>query len=316
MAAGDEAVPGVRIPAGRERSSRSGRGAGGRWLIWLFRAVLWAVLLLIGYRGVTAIIAQPAPAGPAAAPAGRAAGSASGFPVSLAEAYALQFGSAYLNLSPATAAQRERELSAFLAPGSDPQLGWNGAGTQRLDAEQVASVAVRDSHHAVVTLLATVNGRLLELGVPIYTASGGLVVSGNPALLPPPARVTPPRPASTASDSGTQAALTSQLAPFFQAYATGDSATLSRFLVPGTRLTGLGGLVRFGSITQVSAPPGGATRHITVTVAWQLTSQASGGGISAASPAMDMTYAMTVVRHEGSWYVRAIGTSVQPPGAP
>lgn len=314
MAAGDEAVPGVRVPADRRRS-RAGRGAGGRWLIWLLRAVVWAVLLLIGYRGVAAIISEPAPGSPAPGSVSTPAGSAGGFPVSLAEAYALQFGIAYLNFSPATAAQREHELSAFLAPGTDPQLGWNGAGTQRLAAEQVASVTVQSSHHAVVTLLATVSGRLLELGVPVYSADGGLVVSGEPALLPPPARATPPQPASAASDPGTQAALTIQLAPFFQAYASGDSATLSRFLAPGARLTGLGGLVRFGSITQVSVPPGSTTRHIAVTVAWQLSGQAS-AGVSAAPATLDMTYQMTVVRRDGSWYVAAIGASTQLPGAP
>ena len=29
------------------------RGAGGRWMVWVFRVVIWAVLLIIGFRGVT-----------------------------------------------------------------------------------------------------------------------------------------------------------------------------------------------------------------------------------------------------------------------
>jgi hypothetical protein len=318
MAAGDDAVPGVRVPADRGRSS-PGRGAGGRWLIWLFRGVIWAVLLIIGYRGVAAIVTRPAPASPAGAAAAEP-GSLHGFPASLAEAYALQFGIAYLNFSPAAAAQRAHQLAAFLPAGSPAQLGWNGAGTQRLQGEQVASVAVQDSNHAVITLLATVNGHLLELGVPIYAAGNGLVVSGEPALLPPPARVTPPEPAGPASDPDTQAALSSQLPAFFQAYGSGDEVTLGRFLAPGARLTGLGGLVRFGSIAQLSVPVGGATRHVVVTVVWRLPGQPAGGrgaaGVSAASPSLEMTYQMTVVRRDGSWYVRAIGASAQPPGAP
>src|SRR5262249_19786688 len=43
-------------PAAVRAPRRLWRGAGGRWLIWAFRAVLWAVLLLIGYRGVAAIV--------------------------------------------------------------------------------------------------------------------------------------------------------------------------------------------------------------------------------------------------------------------
>src|SRR5262245_14960491 len=37
-----------------QRTAR--RGAGGRWLVWVLRAVVWLVLLLIGYRGVDAIV--------------------------------------------------------------------------------------------------------------------------------------------------------------------------------------------------------------------------------------------------------------------
>ena len=43
------------------KPSRSGRtwgGAGGRWLVWVFRGIAWAVLLLIGYRGVVAILSN------------------------------------------------------------------------------------------------------------------------------------------------------------------------------------------------------------------------------------------------------------------
>ena len=48
---------------------------------------------------------------------------------------------------------------------------------------------MRDDSHAVVTLLAKVNGHLMELGVPIYATAAGLVVSGEPAWLPPPSAV-------------------------------------------------------------------------------------------------------------------------------
>ena len=162
------------------RPSRTWGGAGGRWLIWLFRGIAWAVLLLIGYRGVVAIVTGETQSS-AATPV--ATGSpASAFPVTQADAYALQFGAVYLNFSPADATQRANALSTFLPSGSDPQLGWNGTGTSQLQSAQVAGTDVRDAHHAVVTLLARVNGQLMELGVPIYASSGGLVVSGRAGL--------------------------------------------------------------------------------------------------------------------------------------
>ena len=57
----------------RSRAGRSAqwRGAGGRWMVWAFRAVVWAVLLIVGYRGVTGIVAGP----PRTGSAGRGLGS-------------------------------------------------------------------------------------------------------------------------------------------------------------------------------------------------------------------------------------------------
>jgi hypothetical protein len=277
--------------------------------------------LVIGYRGVAAIVSGSSAASSVTTPsAGRAA---SGFPTALAEAYALQFGDIYLNFSPATAAQRAGELAPFLPPGTDAQLGWNGAGSQHLDSEQVAGITVRGANRAIVTLLALINGRPLELGVPLYAAAGGMVVSGEPALLPPPARITPPQAQATSVDPATEAELTTQLPAFFQAYASGDEVTLGRFLAHGANVTGLGGAVTFGSISQIVVPTGGATRHVTVTVVWHLASAAGGASaaakgssVSAAPAGLEMTYEMTVVQQGGSWYVKAIGAATQLPGPP
>lgn len=300
------------------KRGQPGRGAGGRWLIWVGRAIVWAVLLLVGYRGVLAIVhGETTTSARTPAPPATASAKPTTFPVSLAEAYALQFGSAYLNFSPATAATRARELSRFIAPsGTDPQLGWNGAGTQRLLSEQVAGIDVTGKHTAVVTLLATLDGgRMIELGVPVYVARGAMSVSGAPALLPPPARAVPP--ANTPNpDQATQNALQRQLPAFFQAYASGDPTTLARFVAPGGHVRGLGGEVTFGGIDAVFAPHGGATRTVTATVTWQLpASKANSGGVGAA---LQVTYQLTVVRQGGSWDIRAIGAldGPQSPGPP
>ncbi len=237
------------------------------------------------------------------------AGSAgSSFPATMAEAYALQFGSAYLNFNPATADQRARELAAFVPgaiSGADPQLGWNGSGTLKLESEQVAGIAVHSSTRAVVTLLATVNNQLMELGVPIYTANGALAVSGEPAWLPAPAQATLPSATPVNSDPTAQAELNAQLPAFFQAYASGDSATLNRFLAPGASVTGLGGALAYQSISALTVPAGGSTRDITVTVTWQVAGQ------PANSAKLDSTYDLTVVDQGGKWFVQAIKASVQ-----
>jgi Conjugative transposon protein TcpC len=326
LAMADEASPGlVEPPEPTERRPQQWRGAGGRWLVWAFRILIWAVLLIIGFRGVASIVASPRPSA-----SGGASGSStrpaadSGFPTGLAEAFALQFGNVYLNFSPAAATQRANDLTPFIPVGSDPQFGWNGAGTQQLQSEQVASISVQNAHHAVVTLLAQVSSGLIELGVPVYSAQGGLVVSAEPALLPGPERATPPSSSSSASDPAAVTALTDQLPGFFRAYASGDQESLGRFLAPGAVVTGLDGAVTFGSISGMEVPSGGATRRIEVSVIWQFTGQTTprergrksdkASSVSDASPNLEMTYEMTVVRRNGSWYVEAIGPSVTQPG--
>jgi Conjugative transposon protein TcpC len=235
-----------------------------------------------------------------------AGGASNSFPATLAEAYALQFGSAYLNFTPATASQRARELAAFVPgaiSGADPQLGWNGSGALKLESEQVAGIAVSSSTRAVVTLLATVNGELMELGVPIYTAHGAVAVSGEPAWLPAPAQAAPPSTTPANSDPTAQAALNAQLPAFFQAYGNGDSATLNRFLAPGASVTGLGGALTYSGISSLTVPAGGSTRDITVTVTWQLAGQAP------STAKLDSTYNLTVVDQGGKWFVRSIKAS-------
>ena len=299
-------------PLGAGRARSRWRGAGGRWLVWVGRAVAWAVIVLIGYRGVLAIVSEPSspgrPSSPATTPDAR-----SSFPVALAEAYALEFGNVYLNFSPATAASRSAALAAFLPAGTDPQLGWNGAGTQQLLDEEVAGITVGTAHTAVVTLLARLsNGTMIELGVPVYATGSSIAVSADPALLPAPAKAVVPTADPAAADQATEATLQSQLAGFFAAYASGDEATLARFVTPGTHLTGLGGEVTLGAVDAVHAPVGGSTRSISVTVTWQFPRPAGRRvATGSASAALQMTYELTVVQRAGTWDVHSISASAQ-----
>ncbi len=314
---GDPLAPGVLALGPGPRAGEGWSGAGGRWLLWPLRVVLWATLLVIAFRGVTAIVFADSSASPAAGtgPAGAKSGQfpVSQFPVSLAEAYAAEFGRVYLNFSPQTQGQREQQLAAFLpasVAAANPDLGWNGTGQLSLQSEQVAGIAVQDPQHAVVTLLASVNGQLMELGVPVAASDGGVVVSGEPAWLPAPAPVTPPSAAPGRSDPVAQSQLMNELPLFFQAYANGDSAALSQFTVKGVSLTGLGGAVTFDSIAGLVVTSGGTTRQISVTVIWQLAGQA--GAVVAK---LEMTYRMSVVAlQSGKWYVKEVSASTEAVG--
>jgi hypothetical protein len=303
----DPGAPGGASPQ-RNRVGGGWAGAGGRWAVWAGRILLWLVLIVIAVNGVRAIFVRETQA-PAAPPA-RAPRPASHFPTSLAEAFALQFGHVYLNFSSARAAGRAKELSAFIPQGApDDQLGWNGAGTMLLQSEQVAGIQVQDNQHGLVQLLALVNNQLMKFSVPVYTTAGSMAVSGEPALLPAPAQANPPPAPTPNTDPAAQDSLQTLLPPFFQAYASGNSATLNRFLAKGASISGLGGLVDFASIQNLVVPQGGSTRHITVTVRWQLPKQ--GGGAAAT---LDMTYDMTVLNQNGTWNVLNIQGSTQPMG--
>jgi hypothetical protein len=123
---------------------RHWRGSG-RWLVWAFRAVAWAVLLVIGYRGVTAIVNPPQQAG---AVSGTAERPRNRVPNRMAEAYARSSPGV-----PASARRRRRRSAAAChLPGRiRPSLGWDGSGSCGCVAAQVVGITVRDSQHAVGT---------------------------------------------------------------------------------------------------------------------------------------------------------------------
>jgi hypothetical protein len=293
----------------------AGRGAGGRWLVWVLRGVAWVVLLLIGYRGIVAIVTGYQAPGE---DKGASSQSVSGFPVALAAGFGLEFGQVYLDFSPATAAQRADELAPFLPAGANPQLGWNGNGSETVQSAQVAGVDVQNAHSAVVKVLALANGRIIEIGIPVYYADGGIVVSGQPAFLPPPPGLALPPAAKVRADQSAQLELKAQLPGFFRAFAGSDTAGLDQFAAPGVTLSGLNGEVGFGSIIGVTVPASaGAVKHITVTVAWLPASTPSAGPSSSSAGGraqIDMTYAMTVVQRAGRWYVSSIAASTALPG--
>src|SRR4051812_41708173 len=63
-------------------------GSGGRWTVWPLRVVFWVAILVIGYRGIAAIVLNETPSSTSSTTTPAAASPSTQFPVTLAEAYA------------------------------------------------------------------------------------------------------------------------------------------------------------------------------------------------------------------------------------
>ncbi|PRY01931.1 conjugal transfer protein [Allonocardiopsis opalescens] len=296
------------------RRRRGWSGGGGRWLIWLGRAVLWIFIIVVIVNGVRAPFTDATAGPPEAAPEQDPAGS---FPESGAAAFALQFADVYLNFDGGSAEARAEALAAYLPPETDTQAGWNGAGRLRADNLRLAGVDVVDERNAVVNLVASLGGEPVRLAVPVYTENGGFTVSGRPALLAaPPAAELPEVPAPE-PDLELEEELTQVLTGFFPAYASGDPA-LDQYLDVDAAISGLNGVVEFQELADINVPapgtesaaPDGAVT-VTATVVWRPAAATEAGGeMVAEEPALSQTYRLTMVDGD-RWYIRDIQASPQ-----
>jgi hypothetical protein len=289
------------------RGDRGGwGGSGGRWFIYVGRVILWAFLLVVLVNGIRApfqrFTAQPS------GPASSDTSGKSRFPQAAASSYVLTFADVYLNYDPSQAAtgERQKQLSQFLAPGIDTELGWDGTGKSVLRSAHVSSVAAQDADRAIVTLLVQANGRMFRLAVPVYAKDGAFAISGRPAMLPPPPRGSVPA-ANQDRDSALETELQGPLPGFFKAYASSDTASLQRYSDPP--ITGLGNAVAFGQLKEIIAPTGDVgSRTVNATVVWQVApvqNKPSGG-------TLEQTYQLTMIKKDGTWYVKDIQGSTLP----
>ncbi|MFF5260684.1 conjugal transfer protein [Actinomadura viridis] len=298
---------------GRRRGRQGGDGArgggrwngsGGRWWVWVGRAVLWAVIIVILVNGIRAPFERFTADGTGTAGTPTPS-KGTGFPSSAAGAFALQFANVYLNYDQRTAAARETQMRTFVPEGTDGQFGWNGVGQLQVQSVQVAGVDARDANNGVVTVLARSQDKWLRLAVPVYARNGSLVVSARPALLPPPAKAALPQQGVRERDGALETELAPVLGTFFQAYARSEQATLSRF-ADGAPLAGLAESVTFVQVREVIAPRGDAgERTVTATVAWQVPGAAAGGEL-------EQTYDLSMVKKGTTWYVRDIRGTTGP----
>ena len=315
---GDEAYdPAMTEGYGGDAMSDRGRGrsrwggSGGRWWIWVGRAVLWAFIIVVVVNGVRAPFERFTR--PEAQPNASASPKKS-FPTTQASAYALQFASAYLNYDEKKPSARAAKLAKYLPDNStDQQLGWNGSGNTRLDSAQVAGVDVRDQHNAVVTLAVSVNGTWMRLAVPVYTSGGAMAITGQPALMASPRKATLPEAPAITEDNPVEQQLKTDLKGFFVAYAAGDAAGIDRFLAPNVSVTGLGGAVQYAGIKDVVVPEGGDRRQATITVTWRLPNASHKKGATAGT--LDQTYDLTIIKDQDKWDVEQIRGSTQPAGS-
>ncbi|KAB2343948.1 conjugal transfer protein [Actinomadura rudentiformis] len=291
------------VPKQRRGDGRGGGrwgGSGGRWWVWLGRAVLWAVILVILFNGIRAPF-ERFTASESGSTTTSKPSKAAQFPASAASAFAMQFATVYLNYDQRTAPARETQIRTFIPEGADGQFGWNGVGTLQVNSVQVAGVDARDANNAIVTVLARSQDKWLRLAVPVYAKDGALVISGRPALLPPPTRATLPQAGVRDRDQALETELKAVLGPFFQAYAQGDPAALARY-ADGKALSGLAGAVTFFQVKEVVAPKGPAgERTVTATVAWQIPGTGGGNGGE-----LEQAYQLEMVKKGANWFVRDI----------
>ncbi|MEO5875443.1 MAG: conjugal transfer protein [Streptosporangiaceae bacterium] len=275
-------------------------GGGGRWWIWVGRAVLWTFVVVVIVNGIRApferFTADTEPTGPVTP------SSQDRFPVAEASAFAMQFSRVYLNYNGRESPQRQTELQTFIPDGADGQFGWNAVGDLAVDSLQVAGVEARGLNNGVVTVLAEVGSHWLRLAVPVYTKDGAMVVSGQPALLEPPKKAALPQASAVEHDTALEGQLKTQLVGFFQAYAASDKVFLSRFADPG--ITGLGAAVTYAALTDITAPKGAADeRTVTANVTWTVPPtppRVSTAGL------LTQVYELVVVKKSDQWTVRSI----------
>ncbi len=240
----------------------------------------------------TAVPAEPTPVLPASPTLQRAT------------AFAVQFAHDYLNYDQANPEVRQRELRLYLAPGVDPQLGWNGQGSQV--AVLTVPVESRETEDgAAVTVAAQVTGRdaprWVHLAVEVVRDDQGrLAIRRAPAFVPRPQPGVPAEAPARALDQVLSDQLQSGMQPLFAAFASDPAVDVPGTTAPGATIRGLGGQVSLGSVGPLRVFVGDdTTREAQIDVAWL--DEVTGGTTS-------QTYILRLSAVDGSWLVTAITT--------
>ncbi|WP_433497965.1 conjugal transfer protein [Sphaerimonospora sp. CA-214678] len=310
------------VPTTRGASSTRGggwSGGGGRWLIWIGRVVLWALIIVIVVNGVRAPFERLSQSGdPTVATSDP---GDMGFPVTQASAFANQFAAVYLNYDAANPQQRAERLKSFLPDDEDDrQFGWNGYGRMSAGAIQFAGIDVIDAHNARVTVTYQSGGRRGLLSVPVYYDGAGFVVAERPALLPEAAPAGLPPVSGPDRDSAAESELRPQLEGFFKAYAAGNQVDLQRYVANGVTIEGFDGEFTLARLEDVIVPPGEAnSREVTAVVVWAVSTGSTSPTPSLDDPrtqpgGLEQAYQLMIEKQGDKWFVRDVQGAKRPAG--
>jgi Conjugative transposon protein TcpC len=280
------------------RSRLPGRaGSPEEWMRRGLRALVVAVLVVLLLLGLRDVL-RPFLAGP---PRSQPAAASATYPREAAGAFAARFAMAYLTFDAARPEQRRNALQQYVGPGDASSAGWDGQGRQTAVLALPAGIDVRDGAHALVTVVALVDGnRWLYLAVPVAADGQGLAVSGTPVLLPQPDLAAGAQPAEFVDqDPALSAQLRPYLTAFLRAYAASSQAELSYYAAPAVELTGLGGQVTLAGLDALSVEqPSGTQRSVVASVRW--TDSKSGGTLT-------QRYRLQLAQVNGKWLVAGLG---------
>jgi hypothetical protein len=278
-------------------------GSGGRWIVWVARAVLWTVLVVLLMLGIQALLRPPAPQAP---PPVVAEGADVAFPVHAAEAFAVRFASVYLEWDATDPTSRAERLAPYISDGVEQQLGWAGNGRQVAVLVLPVHTTVISDAAAVVTVAAEITGikdpRWIHLSVPVATdGQGRFVVTDTPVLVPGPSEAVAPQEPVQTADSELTNELHEPLSAFFRAYAGTEPGQLEYLLAPGVKVGTLGGMVQFVDL-RLTVPHGGGRRDALAKVRWV---------DPVTQSTFTQSYQVTVVkRQDGRWYIEQLGAHI------
>lgn len=201
-----------------------------------------------------------------------------------AAGFAVQFANSYLNYDAEAPDIRERELSAFLAAGLDPQLGWDGQGRQVAALTVALEVAEQPDGRVEVIVAAQVTGprapRWVHLAVPLAAdADGRWAVIAPPSFVPRPAAGRPIVPAAPPVDLALSEELAGPVAEVMAVYGAEPVVSVPGLTAPDATIRGLSGAFALVEVTSVSVHAGdGPVRTAEVVVTWD--NEVTGGQVS------------------------------------
>ncbi|KOU43552.1 hypothetical protein ADK54_17260 [Streptomyces sp. WM6378] len=298
----------ARTPAAigwAEEEESSGRSAARR----AGRVAIWLVIGLAAFTGVRTWIFPAKPPAPVEKADPQAEAKKNDVPEAEAQEVAARFARAYMTWNAQDPDTRAKELGADLAKGTDPKLGWNGAGVQLVAQTipgTVTQVGGKRARVRVDVRVSTVtnNGKGQQtatswrgLEVPVAQGEGRVVVTGQPAIVGMPTAAGYTAPAAPEADLQLSGQTRDTVRDFLKAWAAGSA---DQAAAPGADIQPLGAGLALDSLDSWAVDAGGGDKRVgTASVRWQL------GGAQ-----LQQTYQITLIKVSASsasrWQVAAV----------